>query len=616
MSEHFFTTWDGTRLFYRAWLPEEPASKALVLFHRGHEHSGRFEELVERLQLRDFAVFAWDARGHGRSPGERGWAPGFAALVRDADCFVKHISAEYGIPVANIAVLAHSIGAVLAAVWVHDYAPPISALILASPAFRVKLYVPFALAFLRLQLKFRKKAFVKSYVRPSMLTHDPAECEGYAKDPLISRPVAVNLLVEMHDASTRVVADAAAITAPTLLLSSGKDYVVKLEPQRRFFRDLGSTVKESEEYGGFYHDLLHERDRERPIARILEFLLRATPTAPPGSLKPARKRISPCVTPTEAGQASAGSEPSIRVGNEREYERLRRPLAALSPATLNWSAQRLFLKTIGNLSLGIQTGWRYGFDSGESLDYVYRDTAGGITPLGRMIDRIYLNSPGWRGIRLRKRHIEELLRKAVDRVRSEGRAAHILDPAAGGGRYVLETVARLSNVSATLRDWSQSNVDAAARLARSMQIAVVTVARGDAFDRSSLAEIKPTPDIAIVSGLYELFPDNAKVSASLLGLADALPEGGWLIYTNQLWHPQLEMIARVLDNRDGERWVMRCRPQMEMDSLVRAAGFEKVETLLDDDGIFSVSLARRARYAIACSTAELPCATLSEPLSH
>ena len=39
-------------------------------------------------------------------------------------------------------VLAHSVGAVIAAAWVHDYAPPIRGLILAAPAFRVKLYVP------------------------------------------------------------------------------------------------------------------------------------------------------------------------------------------------------------------------------------------------------------------------------------------------------------------------------------------------------------------------------------------------------------------------------------------------------------------------------------------
>lgn len=111
--------------------------------------------------------------------------------------------------------------------------------------------------------------------------------------------------------------------------------------------------------------------------------------------------------------------------------------------------------------------------------------------------------------------------------------------------------------------------------------------------RWGLAAIRPRPTIAIVSGLYELFPDNTRVRRSLQGLAEALPDGGRLIYTNQPWHPQLEMIARVLPNRDGQPWIMRCRPQAEMDELVRSAGFEKVDMLLDPEGIFTVSVARR-----------------------
>ena len=83
------------------------------------------------------------------------------------------------------------------------------------------------------------------------------------------------------------------------------------------------------------------------------------------------------------------------------------------------------------------------------------------------------------------------------------------------------------------------------------------------------------------------------VSASLRGLAAALPEGGYLIYTNQPWHPQVEFIARVLINRDGQPWVMRRRTQAEMDDLVHAAGFEKLDMEIDADGIFTVSLARK-----------------------
>ena len=53
-------------------------------FHRGHEHSGRWQETVAALGMEDVAVFAWDQRGHGRSPGERGSAPDLATVIRDA----------------------------------------------------------------------------------------------------------------------------------------------------------------------------------------------------------------------------------------------------------------------------------------------------------------------------------------------------------------------------------------------------------------------------------------------------------------------------------------------------------------------------------------------------
>ena len=51
----------------------------------------------------------------------------------------------------------------------------------------------------------------------------------------------------------------------------------------------------------------------------------------------------------------------------------------------------------GRLSRGIDLGWRTGFDSGESLDHVYRDQAAGITPLGRLIDRYYGQREGSTG---------------------------------------------------------------------------------------------------------------------------------------------------------------------------------------------------------------------------
>jgi hypothetical protein len=56
----------------------------------------------------------------------------------------------------------------------------------------------------------------------------------------------------------------------------------------------------------------------------------------------------------------------------------------------------------------------------------------------------------------------------------------------------------------------------------------------------------------------------------------------------------MEMIARVLINRDQQPWVMRRRAQAEMDQLVQSAGFEKIDMAIDRYGIFTVSVARRA----------------------
>jgi len=80
---------------------------------------------------------------------------------------------------------------------------------------------------------------------------------------------------------------------------------------------------------------------------------------------------------------------------------------------------------------------------------------------------------------------------------------------------------------------------------------------------------------------------------SLGGLAEAIELGGYLIYTNQPWHPQMEFIARVLHNREGRPWIMRRRTTAEMDQLVRASGFEKIDMEVDQWGMFTVSIARR-----------------------
>ncbi|HOY02734.1 bifunctional alpha/beta hydrolase/class I SAM-dependent methyltransferase [Zoogloea sp.] len=576
VSEHHFETHDGVQLFYRHWPATAPRRGAVVMFHRGHEHSGRIAHLADELDLPDFDFFAWDARGHGHSPGARGHSPSFGTSVRDVQTFVDHIRDHHGIAHADMAVLAQSVGAVLVSTWAHDYAPRVRCLVLASPAFQVKLYVPFARPGLALLKKLRGNFFVNSYVKAKFLTHDPARQRSYNKDPLIARAISVNILLGLYEAAERVVTDAQAITLPTQLLISGADWVVHHGPQHRFFDGLGSAVKEKHVLEGFYHDTLGEKDRKLATDKARDFILRQF------------DHPAASVSLLDADRHGATHD---------ESEALARPLSPLSPRGLYWASYRASMKLAGRLSEGIALGHRTGFDSGSTLDYVYRNTATGSGTLGRAIDRNYLDAIGWRGIRQRKRHLEELLRLALGRLHTEGRPLRVLDIAAGHGRYVLEalTEAPRRPESILLRDFSDINVRDGAALIR--EKGLETIARfekGDAFDRASVAGVSPRPTIGIVSGLYELFPDNTMVSRSLAGMADAIEPGGLLLYTGQPWHPQLELIARALtSHRGGEAWVMRRRSQAEMDQLVDAAGFDKLEQRIDEWGIFTVSLARR-----------------------
>ena len=368
--------------------------------------------------------------------------------------------------------------------------------------------------------------------------------------------------------------DAGAITVPTQVLVSAADWVVQPGAQRRFYDALGSKVKSWHSYPGFFHDTFNERDNHLPIGEARAFIL---------------ARFAQPLDETSLLDAD-------RAGHTKaEYDALLRPLPALSPKALNFAATRLSMRTLGRASEGIRLGLATGFDSGATLDYVYRNEARGVSPIGRAIDRTYLDAIGWRGIRIRRQHVVEMLGAAIERVRAAGTPVHIVDIATGHGRYVLDALkAAGGEATALLRDYSAANVEAGRTLAHAEGRTGVQFAEGDAFDEAGLAALSPRPTIAVVSGLYELFPDNAPVRRSLAGLAASVPVGGYLVYTNQPWHPQVEMIARTLtSHRDGAPWIMRRRTQAEMDELVRTSGFEKIDQRTDEWGIFTVSMARR-----------------------
>ncbi|MDP1976719.1 bifunctional alpha/beta hydrolase/class I SAM-dependent methyltransferase [Undibacterium sp.] len=580
-SESGFDSHDSTRLFYRVWqplaIPAGQPQKALIFLHRGHEHSGRIGPLVEQFGFTQDWAFAWDARGHGNSPGERGDAPDFQTMVRDFDSFINHIQHSYGIAKENMLIVANSVGAVIAATWLHDYAPRVRGVIMAAAAFDINLYVPLAKPALRFATCFKPDLFVTSYIRSSMLTHSAEQAKAYDADPLITKNISARVLLDLADTAKRVVQDAQAIDAPVLMLVADKDYVVKQAPQKQFFETISSTLKRYVLIENCHHAIFYESESQvqQAIQAAKDFIVECY-----------AKELLPLPHYFKADTLSQSA---------RQYQALQQGKLGGALENAFYEMQKFMLGHLGRLSNGMTIGLQHGFDSGASLDYVYRNQAGGRLFIGGMIDRGYLDAIGWRGIRQRKAQMQQTLSDLIQQYPAD-QPVRILDIAAGGGRYVLETIKRFQSrdIEISLRDFDQANLDQAKQLAERLQLKnKISYQCRDAFAATSYPAEEDAYDIVIVSGLYELFSDNVLVLASLRGIQQQLKIGGHLVYTGQPWHPQLLMIAKTLNSHRGQSWQMRPRPQAEMDALVASIGCKKIATQLGIAGIFTVSVAQR-----------------------
>src|SRR5207244_13194178 len=105
-----------------------------------------------------------------------------------------------------------------------------------------------------------------------VLTRDHAEAAQYDAFPLIFKQVAFNILLDLHDTATRLVADAGAIRTPTLMIGAGRDWVVSLKAEVEFFKRLSSPLKEIEIYPAAYHAIFHDQDRHQVMQRVLMFV--------------------------------------------------------------------------------------------------------------------------------------------------------------------------------------------------------------------------------------------------------------------------------------------------------------------------------------------------------
>lgn len=266
-------------------------------------------------------------------------------------------------------------------------------------------------------------------------------------------------------------------------------------------------------------------------------------------------------------------------------------------SNIKYGIAKFFIHTIGRTSKGISLCLNEGLTSGKTLDYVYQNEPQGSFFIGKMIDRQFLDNPGWQGVRLRRKNLEALLTEAITDLRNQKESISLVDIASGPASYILSVIGKVGedDVTALCRDLDERWLNEGSKAAETLGLRHVRFEKGDAFNEAELQAIQPTPNIIVSSGFYDWIVDDEKVKMSITMSYNALEDGGYIIVTNQVAHPDQDFVQGVFSDFNNEPLRMTMRPKETVNQWLEEAGFEIEKTLSDPYGYYSVTKARKIK---------------------
>jgi alpha-beta hydrolase superfamily lysophospholipase len=261
-------------LYAESFAPEGTPAGVVVITHGYAEHCGRYHEVAHVLVDAGWAVLAYDVRGHGKSPGERGYIDRFETYLNDLAA-MQAAATKLAPEGAPMVLLGHSHGSLITLRALAGEQPPnVRAAIVSSPYLALKLVVPgYKKLLARVASRIAPKLAQPNALRVEDLTHDAAKQAERVADTLCFDVATSRWFTESSAAQDYVLAHADRIKVPTTWLVGGDDPIA--DPARS--RMVASRVA-----GATYHDLVgmrHEVFNEVDRAQVFAELTRALPSA-------------------------------------------------------------------------------------------------------------------------------------------------------------------------------------------------------------------------------------------------------------------------------------------------------------------------------------------------
>ncbi|MBA3761621.1 MAG: alpha/beta hydrolase [Gemmatimonadales bacterium] len=256
---------DGLPLYYQAWMPPDGQRKRAVLInlHGLGDHSGLYPTLADHFPARGIALYAYDMRGNGRSPGQRAYLRGWHEYRGDLRAFLNQVRKWEGdLPVF---VLGNSLGGLVVLDYALHFPAGLSGVIAAAPPLGEVGVPRFLMALGRIMSRIFPRFSLQVGMDLSGLARNPAVVNTLLTDPLFHRRGTARLSTEVTAAIRRVQDRAETLAVPLLVLHGSADRMVPPDGSRRFFSRVQQTDRELREYPGAYHGLFADVGHEEVL---------------------------------------------------------------------------------------------------------------------------------------------------------------------------------------------------------------------------------------------------------------------------------------------------------------------------------------------------------------
>jgi alpha-beta hydrolase superfamily lysophospholipase len=271
-TEGTLTGHGGTELYYQRWWPEEAPRAALAIVHGYGEHSGRYGNVVDWFVLRNYAVHAFDLRGHGRSAGQRGYIEGWTEVRGDIRAFLERVHEDA--PELPVYLVGHSLGGMCALNYALHHPEGLQGVVASGPLLCPLPLPPLRLLAGKLLSRALPRLPMKAELEVEALSRDPAVVEAYRTDPLVLRQGTPRTAMQVTDAIDWTLAHAAELALPCLIVHGGADRLAQPEASQAFYAGVPHDDKERIEYDGYYHEVFNDVGKERVLADVEAWVAR------------------------------------------------------------------------------------------------------------------------------------------------------------------------------------------------------------------------------------------------------------------------------------------------------------------------------------------------------